>query len=77
LVLGGLGVSGDSTCADHAIAFRMRRLAGFDAVPAGQAPDDTDNIIYAPAGSTATGFEHPHCFPSDLTPSQVENIPAH
>src|SRR5580658_3323241 len=26
-VIGGLGVSGDSSCADHAIAFRMRKLA--------------------------------------------------
>jgi len=26
-VIGGLGLSGDSACADHVIAFRMRRLA--------------------------------------------------
>ena len=26
-VIGGLGVSGDSSCADHAIAYRMRKLA--------------------------------------------------
>ena len=76
-VIGGLGVSGDSSCADHAIAFRMRKLAGYDAVPSGVAPDDTDNIIYAAAGTTPTGFEQPHCFPSDLTPAQVETIPAH
>jgi uncharacterized protein GlcG (DUF336 family) len=76
-VVGGLGVSGDSSCADHAIAFRMRKLAGYDSVPSGVAPDDTDNIIYAPAGKAPTGFEQPHCFPSDLTPSQVENIPPH
>jgi uncharacterized protein GlcG (DUF336 family) len=74
-VIGGLGVSGDSSCADHAIAFRMRKLAGLDGVPAGVAPDDTDNIIYAPVGSPPTGFQQPHCFPSDLTPSQIETIP--
>lgn len=74
-VIGGLGVSGDSSCADHAIAFRMRQLAGLNGVTAGQAPDDTDNIIYAPGNSTPVGFEHPHCFPSDLTPAQVEKIP--
>jgi uncharacterized protein GlcG (DUF336 family) len=76
-VIGGLGVSGDSSCADHAIAFRMRKLAGFDAIPAGVAPDNTDNIIYADPGTTPTGFEQPHCFPSDLTPAQVETIPPH
>jgi uncharacterized protein GlcG (DUF336 family) len=74
-VIGGLGVSGDSSCADHAIAFRMRLLAGLNVVPSGVAPDNTDNIIYAAAGTTPTGFEQPHCFPSDLTPSQVESIP--
>ncbi len=76
-VIGGLGVSGDSSCADHAIAFRMRKLAGYDAVPAGVAPDDTDNIIYADQGKRPTGFEQPHCFPNDLTPAEVEQIPPH
>ncbi len=76
-VIGALGVSGDSSCADHAIAFRMRLLAGYNAVPSGVAPDNTDNIIYAPTGTAPTGFEQPHCFPSDLTPQQVETIPGH
>jgi uncharacterized protein GlcG (DUF336 family) len=76
-VIGGLGVSGDSSCADHAIAFRMRQLAGLNGVPSGVAPDNTDNIIYAASGTTPTGFEQPHCFPSDLSAAQVEKIPAH
>ena len=71
-VVGGLGVSGDSSCADHAIAFRMRMGVKLDATPNGPAPDGTDNIIYAPVGTAPTGFEQPHCFPTDLTPSQVE-----
>jgi uncharacterized protein GlcG (DUF336 family) len=74
-VIGGLGVSGDSSCADHAIAFRMRKLASLDHIPSGVAPDNTDNIIYAPIGSATTGFQQPHCFPQDLTPAQVETIP--
>jgi len=75
--IGGLGVSGDSSCADHAIAFRMRKLAGLDKIPGGpsDSPDNTDNIIYASVGTPPTGFEQPHCFPSDLTPSQIETIP--
>ncbi len=76
-VIGALGVSGDSSCADHAIAFRMRKLAGFDKTPPGVAPDGTDNIIYAASGTAPTGFQQPHCFPSDLTPAQIENIPPH
>jgi len=76
-VIGGLGVSGDSSCADHAVAFRMRQLASYNVLPGGVAPDGTDNIIYANSGTTPTGFEQPHCFPSDLTPAQVEQIPPH
>jgi uncharacterized protein GlcG (DUF336 family) len=67
-VIGGLGVSGDSSCADHAISYRMRRAAGYDSIPGGVAPGNTDNIIYAPAGSAPTGFQQPHCFSSDITP---------
>ena len=67
-VIGGLGVSGDTSCADHAIAYRMRHAAGFDAVPGGVAPGNTDNIIYAPTGHAPTGFQQPHCGASDITP---------
>jgi uncharacterized protein GlcG (DUF336 family) len=67
-VIGGLGVSGDSSCADHAISYRMRAMAGFDHIPGGVAPDHTDNIIYASNGTPPTGFQHPHCFPTDITP---------
>ena len=68
-VIGGLGLSGDTACADHAIAYRMRKLAnvGLDIVPGGVGPGGTDNIIYA-SGTTVTGFEHPHCGPTDVTP---------
>src|ERR1700723_315586 len=49
-VIGGLGVSGDTSCADHAISYRMRHLAALDATP------NSDNIMYAPMGTTPTGF---------------------
>jgi uncharacterized protein GlcG (DUF336 family) len=71
-VIGGLGVSGDSSCADHAIAYRMRKAAGFDGIPAGVGPGGTDNISYAPVTTPPTpptGFQQPHCFPGqDITP---------
>jgi uncharacterized protein GlcG (DUF336 family) len=62
-VIGGLGVSGDTACADHAIAFRMRRLAGLDATPS------SDNIVYLGAGELPHDVGHPHCFLGhDITP---------
>ena len=67
-VIGGLGVSGDTACADHAVAYRMRALLALDSIPGGVGLNGTDNILYAPAGATPTGFQHPHCAESDITP---------
>ena len=69
-VIGGLGVSGDSACADHVIAYRMRREVGLDAIPAGVGFNGTDNIDYLATGEPPNGFKHPHCFPQDLQPGQ-------
>lgn len=60
-VIGGLGVSGDNACTDHAVVYKMRALLKLDTIPGGVAPDKTDNIIFAPAGTTPTGFQHPVC----------------
>lgn len=70
-VIGGLGVSGDSACADHVIAYRMRRNVRLDGIPAGVGFGGTDNIDYAPSGDAPTGFQHPHCFPNDLAPGAI------
>ncbi len=62
ILLGGLGVSGDSSCADHNIAWRIRNASGFDFVPAGPSPAGNDAIIYAgETGEGTAGFEHPDC----------------
>ena len=66
-VIGGLGVSGDTACADHAIAYRMRHLAGLDGTP----KPGQDNITYLAAGELPHDFGHPHCntnTPGDITP---------
>ena len=61
-LLGGLGVSGDSSCADHNIAWRVRHRAAADYVPAGPSPAGNDQIIYTGESSGgAAGFEHPDC----------------
>jgi uncharacterized protein GlcG (DUF336 family) len=67
-VIGGLGLSGDSACADHAIAYKMRRLAGFDTIPGGVGLNGTDNILYLASGEAPNGFKHPGCFQFDVTP---------
>jgi hypothetical protein len=65
-LVGGLGVSGDTSCADHNIAWRVRKALGLDHVPAGVAPGGTDGIIYDVTGShgnfdSKSGFGHPTC----------------
>ena len=70
-VVGGLGVSGDTACADHSIAYRIRGLLGMNHIPGGVGPNGTDNILYAPKGKPPTGFEHPHCGDSDVVPKDA------
>jgi uncharacterized protein GlcG (DUF336 family) len=61
-IVGALGVSGDTSCADHVIGWRTRRGLGLDKVPLGPAPDQTDNMILDFAdGKSASGFGHPTC----------------
>lgn len=58
-LVGAIGVSGDSSCADHNIAWRTRNTLKLDYVPAGVSGDATrpDNIIY----TAGNGFAHPAC----------------
>jgi uncharacterized protein GlcG (DUF336 family) len=69
-LLGGIGVSGDSSCADHNIAWRTRNTLNLDYVPSGVSPDATrkDNIVYditsqpgQMPGVSASGWGHPVC----------------
>jgi len=69
-VVGGLGVSGDTSCADHMIGWRVRHalsldhLAGVGGVADAAHPD---NIIYDIVGGvSASGFGHPTCVNTDL-----------
>lgn len=61
-LVGGLGLSGDTSCADHVIAWKVRHSLGLDAVPAGVAPNSTDNMILdIDNGKSVSGFGHPTC----------------
>jgi uncharacterized protein GlcG (DUF336 family) len=77
-VVGGLGVSGDTSCADHNVAWRTRNLLDLDYVPAGVNPDATrpDNILYdivpqagQMPGVSPSGWGHPGCFAPDIAAS--------
>src|ERR1700730_18562904 len=53
-IIGGLGISGDTSCTDHEIAKRVRTLASMDP-PGGPSVDD---ITYSSADG-ASVFTHP------------------
>lgn len=61
VLVGGLGVSGDSSCADHNIAWKLRKALQLDYIPAGVGPNKDDNVDYLKAGEVANGFKHPLC----------------
>jgi len=82
-VIGAVGVSGDTSCADHNIGWRVRNLLGLDHLSGvnGVSGDAArpDNIIFdiAPnvnggTGISAGGFGHPTC----INTSGAATLPA-
>lgn len=70
-LLGALGVSGDSSCADHNIAWKVRHMLNLDYVPAGVSPAKDDNIVYdITNGVSASGWGHPQCSPEAVKIAQ-------
>lgn len=59
-LVGALGVSGDTSCTDHIIAWKLRDALNLDNVPAGVSASGDDNIIFIEG--ELDGFEHPTCF---------------
>ncbi|MGA2097290.1 MAG: heme-binding protein [Candidatus Acidiferrum sp.] len=76
-LIGAVGVSGDSSCADHNMAWRTRHSLNLDYIPAGVNSADAtrpDNIIYditnatgLQIGVSASGWGHPVCSPAATT----------
>ncbi|WP_347985956.1 heme-binding protein [Methylomonas sp. AM2-LC] len=69
-LVGAIGVSGDTSCADHNIAWRTRLALGLDHVPGGVSHDSArpDNIVFdihtvpgLQTGVSASGWGHPTC----------------
>jgi uncharacterized protein GlcG (DUF336 family) len=80
VLLGGIGVSGDTSCTDHIVAWKVRFALNLDNVPAGVSPTGDDNIIHDVTVDQATGhtvseggFGHPTC---DATATGIaKNLP--
>ena len=84
--VGGLGVSGDTSCTDHMVAWRVRSALGFDELQGvgGVSGDAShpDNIVFditpnptGGVGLSAGGFGHPKCL-NNPTPTAVSGLPA-
>jgi uncharacterized protein GlcG (DUF336 family) len=60
--IGAVGVSGDSSCADHNISWRVRQTLHLDQIPGGVGFNGTDGIVYdITNGKSASGWGHPTC----------------
>jgi uncharacterized protein GlcG (DUF336 family) len=82
--IGAVGLSGDTSCADHNIAWRVRDALNMDKVPGGVAaavganPGNNDNIIFDidPAtGKSTSGFGHPICLNAVADSTIGTNLP--
>ena len=88
LIVGGVGVSGDSSCADHNIAWRTRRNLNLDyllTAGAGGVSGDAsrpDNIVYdikshpfQMNGVSGSGWGQPHCVNAATESSIAASLP--
>ncbi len=61
-IVGGLGLSGDTSCADDIMAWKVRHQLQLDAVSMGPSPDHNDNMILDWSyKNSPSGFGHPTC----------------
>ena len=68
VLVGALGVSGDTSCTDHIIAWKTRHALNFDNVPSGVSGTGDDNMILDTSvdpdtghTTSTSGFGHPAC----------------
>ena len=77
--IGAVGVSGDTSCRDHRVAWLVRQHLSLDqfrkvAGVSGD-PQRPDNIIFLATGESPNTFKHPHCL-SDAQDGDPSNLPA-
>ncbi|MBI2802075.1 MAG: heme-binding protein [Gammaproteobacteria bacterium] len=70
VLVGALGVSGDSSCADHAIAWRLRHALNLDNIPGGVV-GGTDNLTY----DSTNGFSQALCGADPNEAAIAANLP--
>jgi len=59
-LIGGLGVSGDTSCTDHTVAWKVRDALNLDNVPGGVSATGDDNLIVKQRVKPGE-FQHPDC----------------
>lgn len=76
-LVGAIGVSGDSSCADHAIAWRTRSALFMDYVPAGVV-GGKDQLAYKGAVPNAATdpWSQPHCVDAAVEDAVLLTLPA-
>jgi uncharacterized protein GlcG (DUF336 family) len=66
-LVGAIGVSGDTSCTDHIIAWKIRHALNLDNVPGGVSATGDDNIVHDIAinvtghPESPSGWGHPDC----------------
>ncbi|MCC6455952.1 MAG: ScyD/ScyE family protein [Caldilineaceae bacterium] len=66
-LLGAVGVSGDTSCTDHIIAWKVRDALGLDYVPGGVSLTADDNIVY----DQSSGWAHAECGLGEVSISEA------
>lgn len=81
-LVGGLGTSGDTSCTDHIIAWKVRHALNLDSVPNGVSTTGDDNMIRDTStdGNTGhttspSGFGHPGCIGGATADTIIANLP--
>jgi uncharacterized protein GlcG (DUF336 family) len=82
-LVGALGVSGDTSCTDHIVAWKVRHLLNLDNVPAGVNPTShDDNIVFDISEDahghpvSASGWGHPECDSNGAAAGIATNLPS-
>ncbi len=74
-IVGGLGLSGDTSCTDHVIAWKVRHELNLDVVPMGPSPDHNDNMILDwQNNNSPSGFGHPSCKGGMASDYMIKNL---
>jgi hypothetical protein len=78
IMVGAVGVSGDTSCADHAIGWKTRFYLNLDNVPGGVGDggaDDNINYDIDASGVSAGGFGQPHCLDAAAENTVAADLP--